>query len=545
MSPLTLGQVQLETLSQLLMAGGHKDVYELLSASLERLVSFWPAQAGALLYHSPHNELVNVEYGPLSNEAHLMIDQARTSFKRREEGGEPTIGYYSLEDGCDLLELPLQSSGLGVGLLHLVVKDTGDKFSGSTFGIKPDEDLMILLVRAIGGEADKLAMLQRAERDLRELRLLSEIGQALASNLDLYSLLKDIKLHVPEVVGAERCSIFILDDQTNELSLDIPGEEREFRIPADRGIAGWVATHGIPQIVNDVEQDPRWYNGIGREVDFVTRSLVCVPMRVKGRVVGVMQLLNKRNGQEFTDQDVQLLTTLASQAGIALENARLYRSLKQERDRLLSKEEEVRHTIASDLHDGPAQSLSAIAMNIEFIKKLLIAMPERVAPELDTLAELVLKTTHDIRTLLFELRPLGLETQGLLPTLQQYVARWRDLSGRGTLLRLEAPTALPRISHEVAAATFIILQEAVNNARKHAEASEIIIYLYEEEGHLIASVRDRGKGFDLETTEATYTTRGSLGLINMKERSRLIGADFRMRSVPGEGTTVELRIPLA
>jgi signal transduction histidine kinase len=544
MSPMTLDQVQLKKLSQLLIAGGHQEVPDLLKSSLERLILFWPAQAGALLYLSPHDEQVHVEYGPLSDESRTLIEQARTSFQRREDDGEPVIGYYSLEDGHDLLELPLQSNAQGVGLLHLMVKETresGDKQAT----VKPDEDLMIFLVRAIGGEADKLAMLQRAERDLRVLRLISEVGQSLSSNLDLFSLLNEIKLHAPEVVGAERCSIFMLDDESKELVLEIPGEERQFRIPSDRGIAGWVATHGIPQIVNDVEADPRWYNGIGREVDFVTRSLVCVPMLVKGRAVGVMQLLNKRNSEAFSEQDVQLLSTLASQAGIAIENARLYRSLKQERDRLLSKEEDVRHAIARDLHDGPAQSLSAISMNIEFVKKLLKAMPERVSGELDILADLVKKTTYDIRTLLFELRPLGLETQGLLATLQQYVSRWRDPSGRETVLRLEAPQSVPRISHEAAAATFIIIQEAVNNARKHAEATEITIYLYEEEGHLVASVRDRGKGFDLEATEATYSSRGSLGLVNMQERARLIGADFRMRSRLGEGTTVELRIPLS
>ncbi len=545
MTLFTLDQVQLQTLSQLIAAGGHHDVFELLNASLERLVAFWPAQAGALLYRSPHSEVIRTEYGPLDPEARLMIDQARTGFQRRDHSGEPTIGYYSLEGGKDLLELPLQSGGEGVGLLHLVVEDTNEKHTTSDIeSFKPDEDLLILLVRAIGGEADKVSTIQRAERDLRELKLLSEVGQALSANLDLYSLLNEIKLHVPEVVEAERCSIFTLDDKTKELVLEIPGKEHQFRIPVERGIAGWVATHGIPQIVNDVEQDPRWYNGIGREVDFVTQSLLCVPMKVKDRVIGVMQLLNKRNSGEFTEQDVQLLTTLASQAGIAIENARLYRSLKQERDRLLSKEEEVRHAIARDLHDGPAQSLSAISMNIEFIKKLLRAMPERVPGELDILADLVLKTTHNIRTLLFELRPLGLETQGLLATLQQYVSRWRDPSGKGIELRLEVPPTVPRLSYEAEAATFIIIQEAINNARKYAESPEIVIYLYEEEGHLIASVRDRGKGFDLAATEANYTNRGSLGLLNMKERARLIGADFRMRSTPGEGTIVELRIPI-
>ncbi|MFP4438240.1 MAG: GAF domain-containing sensor histidine kinase [Chloroflexaceae bacterium] len=545
MSPLTLDPRQLETLSQLLIAGGYHDVAELLGASLERLVAFWPAQAGALIYHTPHGEVVSLEHGPLDAEARTLIQQARTDSARRDAASnEPTIGYYPLEDGREVLELPLQSSGQGVGLLHLVVTEsTLDKQVASSTELKPDEDWMILLVRAIGGEADKLATLRRAERDLRELHLLYEIGQSLTVNLDLANLLNEIIRRVPEVVNAERCSIFMLDEQRHELVLQLADEEQELRMPADKGIAGWVLSHGLGQIVNDVEQDPRWYDAIGREVDFITRSILCVPMKFKDRIVGVMQLLNKRGGTSFTQRDMRLLTTLAAQAGIAIENARLYRSLKSERDRLLNKEEEVRHAIARDLHDGPTQSIAAIAMNIEFIKRLLTAMPERVGGELDTLAELVNKTSHDIRTLLFELRPLGLETQGLLTTLQQYVARWRDPTNE-IQLRLEAPFAVPRLPHEVEAATFIIIQEAVNNARKHSESPEITIYLYEEEGHLVASVRDRGRGFNLDAVEANSSKRNNLGLTNMRERARLIGAEFRIRSAVDAGTTVELRLPL-
>ncbi|MCG8349489.1 MAG: GAF domain-containing sensor histidine kinase [Chloroflexales bacterium] len=546
MSALIFDQRQLETLSQLLIAGGHQDVAGLLRASLESLVVFWPAQAGALLYITPHGELINLMHGPLDHEAQTLIEQARTGFVRGDDGSEPTIGSYSLEGGRDLVELSLRSGEQGVGLLHLVVAESHpEKIVSGGMPVKAGEDLLILLVRAIGGEADKLAMLRRAERDLRELHLLYEIGQSLAVNLDLYSLLNEIKLRVPKVVDAERCSIFLLDDERDELVLEIPGEDREYRMPSDRGIAGWVFKHGIGQIINDVGQDLRWYDGIGREADFKTHSLLCVPMRVKDRTLGVMQLLNKRHGEAFSDQDMKLLTTLSAQAGIAIENARLYRSLKEQHDRLLNKEEEVRHAIARDLHDGPTQSVSAIAMNIEFIKRLLKAMPERVATELDTLAELVNKISYDIRTLLFELRPLGLETQGLLLTLQQYVERWRDPAGYDTQLRLEAPPHVPRLSHEIEAAAFIIIQEAINNARKHAQSPEITIYLYEEEGHLVASVRDRGRGFNLTAVEASYSVGSSLGLLNMKERAKLIGADFRIRSEPGKGTTVELRMPLA
>ncbi|MFV9504806.1 MAG: GAF domain-containing protein [Oscillochloridaceae bacterium umkhey_bin13] len=544
MASIALNQRHLETLSQLLIAGGHHSVSELLTASLERLVTFWPASAGALLYVTPYSETVRLTVGELDEEARTLIEQARHGFARRIDGSEPIVGSYSLDDSRDLIELPLQSGGQGVGLLHLVVASPEGQTrneSASAF----DEDLMVLLVRAIGGEADKIAMLRRAERDLRELHLLYEIGQSLAVNLDLSSLLNDIKLRAPKVVGAERCSIFIHDPATHELVLDIPGEHRQYRMPADRGIAGWVATHGVGQIVNDVEKDSRWYDAIGREAEFVTRSILCVPMRINDRVVGVMQLLNTLDGRPFTDQDMQLLTTLAAQAAIAIENARLYQSLKQEHERLLTKEADVRTAIARDLHDGPTQSVAAIAMNIEFIKKLFKAMPERVPDELETLAELVNKTTNDIRTLLFELRPLGLETQGLVITLQQYVSRWRDPSGNTTQLRLEAPANMPRLPPDKEAAAFIIMQEAVNNARKHARSDVITIYLYMEEDTFVASVRDRGKGFNLSLVESSYNTRGSLGLLNMKERARLIGADLRIKSDPGTGTTVELRIPLS
>jgi signal transduction histidine kinase len=530
MAPTTLDSRQLQTLGQLLSAGGHQEVPAMLRASLERLVAFWPAEAGALIYQSPHGEQLALEHGKLDADAARMIAEAREVFVRRDEGVEPAFGYYALDEERQLMELALRSGAQTVGLLHLVVRESDVERSEAARG---GEDVVVLLVRALGGEADKLAMLRHAEHDLRELHLLYEVGQALATNLDLPSLLEDIKRHIPEVMGAERCSIMLLDESTRELVLHTAdthtGEFREFRIPTDRGIAGWVATNGIGQIVNDVEADPRWFDGVARDIDFVTRSILCAPMRRGDRTIGVMQALNKRSGEPFSEQDLQLLTTLATQAAIAVENARLVRDLKSERDKLLAKEAEVRAAIARDLHDGPTQSIAAIAMNIEFVKKLMRAMPDRVESELNVLSELVQKTSQDIRTLLFELRPLGLETQGLLSTLQQYVSRFRDPLG-SMRLRLEAPSSLPRLPVDVEAAIFIIVQEAVNNARKHARAPEVAIYLYVEEGQFVASVRDRGRGFNLPAVESSYNSRGSLGLLNMRERARLIGGEYRIRS---------------
>ncbi|MEM8534244.1 MAG: GAF domain-containing sensor histidine kinase [Chloroflexota bacterium] len=544
MSSPSLDQHPFHTLGQLLSAGGQHDVPNLLKASLERLITFWPAQAGTLIYQAPHGEMITLKYGELDEEAARLISEAREVFGRRSDGSEPAIGYYWLDDDRQLVELSLRSGNQTVGMLHLVVREQDSEYADEP---RNEEDMVVLLVRALGGEADKLATLRRAEQDLRELHLLYEIGQSLAANLDLLSLLEDMQKQILKVTGAERCSIMMLDEATNELVLEAAGQSNpmelnEYRISLDRGIAGWVASNGIGQIVNDVEQDPRWYDEIARDIDFVTTSILCVPMRHGERTVGVMQLLNKRGGEPFTEQDLRLMTTLAAQAAVAVENAQLVRSLKQERDRLLAKEAEVRASIARDLHDGPTQSIAAISMNIEFVKRLLRAMPERVEQELDVLLDLVQKTSYDIRTLLFELRPLGLETQGLFSTLEQYVSRFRDPSG--LMLRLEVQPGIPKLPVETEGAIFMILQEAVNNARKHAEAPEIIIYLFLEESQLVASVRDLGKGFDISKTEANYTTSGSLGLLNMHERARLIDSELRIRSAEGLGTTVELRVPL-
>src|SRR5262245_4230424 len=123
MSPLTFDQRQLQNLGQLISSGGYTEVHGMLRASLERLITFWPAEGGALLYHAPHSEVIRIEHGKLDAEGGRMIDEAREAFVRRDEGGEPAIGSFALDDDRQLLELPLQSNQQTVGLLHLVVRE--------------------------------------------------------------------------------------------------------------------------------------------------------------------------------------------------------------------------------------------------------------------------------------------------------------------------------------------------------------------------------------------------------------------------------------
>ncbi len=181
-------------------------------------------------------------------------------------------------------------------------------------------------------------------------------------------------------------------------------------------------------------------------------------------------------------------------------------------------------------------------MNIEFVKKLMRAMPERVESELNVLAELVQKTSQDIRTLLFELRPVILESSGLVTALSQYVSRFpsTDLprvhfQGEEFDLRL-APAAENTV--------FNIVQESINNAKKHARARNIWVSLRRISNKLIIVIQDDGQGFDVSLQSDQATKRGSYGLLNMRERAAAVNGDIGITSVRGRGTTITLTVPL-
>lgn len=149
-------------------------------------------------------------------DAARMIGEAREVFARRDESSDPAIGYYARRrlpaDGSFRCAVATRRAGL----LHLLVRERDVERSEVT---QPGEDMAVLLVRALGGEADKLAMLRHAEHDLRERTCSTRASQSLATNLDLPSLLEEICRQVPEVMGAERCSIMLLDEATHELVL--------------------------------------------------------------------------------------------------------------------------------------------------------------------------------------------------------------------------------------------------------------------------------------------------------------------------------------
>jgi signal transduction histidine kinase len=390
---------------------------------------------------------------------------------------------------------------------------------------------------------------QEAQHRIAVLHVVHEVAGSLTSELNLEPLLHKILAAAVEVMNASAGSLILLDELTDELVFAVieggGGEDlKGVRMARDRGIAGWVATNRKPLIVDDVNQDDRYYQSIANTFDFKLTSLLCVPMVSRKKLIGVLQVLHSIPDHYFNDLDQQLLITFANQAAVAIENARLYESLKEEGDRLVVVEDEIRKRLARDLHDGPTQLLASIIMSLNFTKELLKRLPEHALEEIDLNLTVAEKALKQLRTLLFDLRPVILETQGLIPALEVYVERLTETDKLNLVLTVEAE--FERLSHGAEVAIFAVIQEAVNNAKKYAQAAQIniILQLDESGDTLTVLVKDNGKGFDVHAVKARYEERGSLGMINMQERTSAINGTFTLHSEVGHGAEVVLSLPL-
>ena len=386
------------------------------------------------------------------------------------------------------------------------------------------------------------------QRELEHLQVLQRISQDLVSEVDIDRLLRNILRSAVQVVEANAGSLILVDERTDELEFRVVeggGGAKLLgkRMSRHQGIAGWVLKNQEAVIVDDTLTDQRHYAEMGHSVNYAVASMICAPMTVRGRPVGVLQILNKQSGDRFDQTDKELLLAFAAQSAIAIRNAQLYQDLREERDRLVAVEEDVRKDLARNLHDGPTQLVAAIVMNLQFVRMLMERDPDKVDDELDEMAELADKAMRQLRTMLFDLRPIILETKGLIPALEAYAGKLTETE-RFTV-QLEVTGEVPRLSKQAGSAAFAVVQEAIGNAKKHARADNIRIRVRCDENTLGVTVLDDGKGFNVSEMQADYESRGSLGMINMHERAEMIQGTFSIQSTIGQGTTVRLVAPLA
>ncbi|WP_240417994.1 PP2C family protein-serine/threonine phosphatase [Paenibacillus periandrae] len=201
-----------------------------------------------------------------------------------------------------------------------------------------------------------------AERELSRTLQLFEVSQEMNSTIYKQDLLQKIMDTTSRVTDAEASSVILVDTEKGELFFELAlgekgGQIREIRLAMGEGIAGWVAQSGESVKIDDAASDSRWSSKVANRVDYPTRNLMCVPMTNKGMIIGVLQVLNKRNGKHFSDKDLKLLQSIASPTAISLENAMLYEALEKSiqalKDTVAAKERmESELRIASDIQLG-------------------------------------------------------------------------------------------------------------------------------------------------------------------------------------------------
>jgi len=312
-------------------------------------------------------------------------------------------------------------------------------------------------------------------------------------------------------------------------------------LQGEEGILKKILDGGEAILTQDIGYDPE----LGRIVALRScSSAYCFPLRSGFNVYGAM-LFAHPDPSYFTKERCGLLDIIGRQAVIAVQNARLYQDLIEEKERMVEVQEEARKKLARDLHDGPTQSVAAMAMRISLARRMMTKNVEQAADELVKVEELAHRTTKEIRHMLFTLRPLILESQGLNAALEAMAEKLRETFTQNVLINVDEKI-LEDVEMGKQGVIFYIIEEATNNARKHANAAHVWVRLRPfEAGIALLEIEDDGLGFDVAAVNKSYDTRGSLGMVNLRERAELVNGLLNIDSAPGKGTRIQVYIPLS
>ena len=179
-----------------------------------------------------------------------------------------------------------------------------------------------------------LIKLKRIDEKGRRLALLSHLSQILNSTLDHKEIRRRAMEAATQLMRAEVGSLLLVNEEKHQLYFEVALGDREEEIKTislnfGEGIAGWVAQRGKPLVVNSPGKDRRFFKGVDERTEFKTRNIICVPMKVKKKIIGVLEAINKKGKGQFDKEDLSLLTSLADQVAIALDNSRLYQELEE------------------------------------------------------------------------------------------------------------------------------------------------------------------------------------------------------------------------
>jgi signal transduction histidine kinase len=368
-------------------------------------------------------------------------------------------------------------------------------------------------------------------------RALVQAGIAVTSELSLDAVLQKLVLIAAELTDARYSALGVIDRSGQELErfvthgIDDATRATIGALPRGRGILGVLIADARPLRLDDLMADPR---AVGFPPNHPPmKSFLGVPVITRGVAFGNLYLAEKQPGGPFSEEDEEIVTLLAAQAAVAIENAG-----SVQRDalrRAVQAQEAERRRLARELHDETGQALTSMLLGLAAVERAETADDARVA--VGELRKLVVETLQNVRRLSVELRPSALDDFGLEPALRRLGQTVRENAALD--VQVETRLGADRLLPEVETAVYRIVQEALTNVIKHASAERVSIVVTRMPERLVLIIEDDGSGFDPDAGPGE-----GLGLLGMRERVQLLDGSLTIEAAHGFGTTLAVELPL-
>lgn len=318
----------------------------------------------------------------------------------------------------------------------------------------------------------------------------------------------------------------------------------------DSPIIDWLQRETNPLNLNHIENISQFSGLWQPERDFLATSnieLLC-PIKTRSELIGILALGVKKGGG-YSQEDIEMITSMAGKAGIIFENARMFTILKQQQQQVqhllteaIQAQENERQRISADLHDSVAQWLAGASYQTQTVEALIPdANGNNIRSQLNLVEETIDKSLAELRRVLVDLRPPSLDELGLSHSLRQSLS---SISSDGLAGNFHEEGNHTRLAPSVEITVYRVVQEALNNIRKHAEATKVDLYLSYNDDSVIVKIKDNGVGFNLTDTLNNAISVGNLGLLGMKQRVDMLGGTINIQTRHGKGTTITLTLPL-
>lgn len=400
------------------------------------------------------------------------------------------------------------------------------------------------------GVAVQNAKLFRKEQRARQMsESIEATSLALTQSLNLNAVIETLLNRLEDLIPYDSATVVLRQDEESyvcKASRGYPEPDENFSIrPSEFPVIRRMLETGKSLLVDDTGREPEWnWMAGGKRV----RNWLGVPVAAGGEVIG-FYTLEKNEAGFFTGQDVWLAEAIVGQVAIAVQNAWLFNQLRASHEsmqtmsrRLVEIQETERSYIARELHDEAGQALASLMLGLDLISKRA-GDPDAVISGIKELEHIVDEVLDNLHRMAMSLRPASLDHLGLTAALSQYAQAIGEK--HGLKVQFEAVGIDVRLPHEMETTIYRIVQEAVSNAVRHAQASRIDVLL-ERRGSqgdtkIIALIEDNGIGFIPEES----LTSGRLGLFGMRERAEMLDGSLTIESSPGRGTTILAEIPFA